>query len=39
LLVRDVWVLGEAAQNLADFIGAVTEATGAPDGMVCTSLD
>jgi hypothetical protein len=24
--------VGEAAQNLADFIGAVTEATGEPDG-------
>jgi hypothetical protein len=31
-LVRDVWVAGEAAQNLADFIGAVTGATGVRDG-------
>ena len=31
-LVRDVWVVGEAAQNLAGFIGALTEATGVRDG-------
>jgi hypothetical protein len=31
LLVREVWVVGETAQDLGDFIGAVTAATGEPD--------
>lgn len=32
LLVRDVWVVGEAVENLAGFIGTVTEVTGEQDG-------
>jgi hypothetical protein len=32
LLVRDVWVVGEAVENLAGFMGAVTEATGEQGG-------
>jgi hypothetical protein len=31
-LVRDVWVAGETAHNLAGYIGALTEATGVRDG-------